>query len=63
MTLVSPTVEGTLVDKEHKYATHGLWLQVLLDEDFIDKLADQLDFLSDMSQVSVIVLLKINLKL
>lgn len=52
VTLVSPSVVGSIVDSEHRYATHGLWLQVFLDEEFIDRLCHQLEFLNDMSQVS-----------
>ena len=52
VTLVSPSVAGAIVDQEHKYAIHGLWLQVLLDEPFIEHLSQQLDFLNDVSHVS-----------
>lgn len=51
VTLVSPSVAGAIVDSEHRYAAHGLWLQVLLDYDFIDHLTRRLDFLSDITQV------------
>ena len=52
VTLVSPSVAGAIVDSEHKYATHGLWLQVLLDEEFIDQLCRQLEFLNDITKVN-----------
>ena len=55
VTLVSPSVAGAIVDEEHRYAIHGLWLQVLLDEHFIERLSQQLDFLGEVSQVSELV--------
>lgn len=51
VTLVPPSVVGSIADSDHRYATHGLWLQVLLDHEFIDILCQQLEPLSDMSQV------------
>jgi len=53
VTLVSPSVDGAIVDNEHKYAIHGTWLQVLLQEDFIQQLTQELDFLSEQNQVCV----------
>ena len=52
VTLVSPSVAGAIVDKEHHYATHATWLQVLLDEELIERLCQQLDFLSEITQVN-----------
>lgn len=52
VTLVSPSVAGAIVDGEHRFAIHGLWLQVLLDEEFIEQLSQELDCLSDAGQVS-----------
>lgn len=55
VTLVSPSVAGAIVDSEHRYATHGLWLQVLLNDEFIDQLCHQLEFLNDITQVRKII--------
>lgn len=52
VTLLSPSVVGAFVDEEHRFAVRGSWLQVLLDDDFTNMLAQQLDVLSDISHVS-----------
>lgn len=47
ITLVSPSVNGSIVDEEHPFTAHGLWLQVLLADDFIEKMCIDLQELSD----------------
>lgn len=47
ITLVSPSVNGSIADEEHPFAAHGLWLQVLLADDFIEKMCIDLQELSD----------------
>ena len=51
ITLVSPTVNGSIADERHPFAAHGLWLQVLLAEDFIEEMCLDLDELDNPDEV------------
>ena len=46
ITLVTGSVAGTIADEAHPFAAHGPWLQVLLTDDQIDKLANDLQHLT-----------------
>lgn len=52
ITLVSPSVNGSIADEENPFAAHGLWLQVLLADDFIDEMCSDLSELSNSPDVS-----------
>ena len=52
ITLVSPSVNGSIADERHPFAAHGLWLQVLLAEDFIDEMCLDLEELDNPDEVS-----------
>ena len=52
VTLVSPRVVGSITDEEHPFAAHGTWLQVLIREDFLDKMISDLEELSYPDEVS-----------
>ena len=54
ITLVSPSVNGSIADDENPFAAHGLWLQVLLADDFIDEMSSDLQELSNTQDVSMI---------
>ncbi|KAH3855824.1 suppressor of fused homolog [Dreissena polymorpha] len=47
ITLVSSSVNGSIADEEHPFAAHGLWLQVLLADDFIEEMCEDLQELSN----------------
>ncbi|XP_015592107.1 suppressor of fused homolog [Cephus cinctus] len=51
VTIVAPSVTGTLVTKEKPYAVQGPWLQVLLPEDLADKMAQEFQILSNPGQI------------
>ncbi|XP_012283229.1 suppressor of fused homolog [Orussus abietinus] len=46
VTIVAPTVTGTLVSKERPYVIQGPWLQVLLPEDLTERMAQEFQVLS-----------------
>ncbi|ESO96856.1 hypothetical protein LOTGIDRAFT_159604 [Lottia gigantea] len=47
ITLVSSSVVGSFADEEHPFAAHGMWLQVLLTDDFIEEMIHDLDELTN----------------
>lgn len=55
ITLVSPSVNGSIADEEHPFASHGLWLQVLLADDFIEEMCLDLQELSNPHEVSLFI--------
>ncbi|XP_067657154.1 suppressor of fused homolog [Haliotis asinina] len=46
ITLVSPSVVGSIADEEHPYAAHGTWLQVLISDDFISDMCQDIEELT-----------------
>ena len=53
ITLVSSQVVGSIADENTPYACHGPWLQVLLTDEFIDKMLGDLKELSDTDDITV----------
>lgn len=51
ITFVTPSVYGSVVTQEQRYATHGPWLQVLIASDEIDKILADLDEVSELEKV------------
>lgn len=51
ITLVSPSVNGSIADERHPFAAHGLWLQVLLAEDFIEEMCLDLEELDNPDEM------------
>lgn len=51
ITLVAPTVTGTLVDQEHPYVAHGPWLQVLIPDDLAQLISDSFEDLDNPEEV------------
>ncbi|KAJ4431518.1 hypothetical protein ANN_20116, partial [Periplaneta americana] len=51
ITLVAPTVTGTLVDAEHPYVAHGPWLQVLIPDDLAQVMSDSFEVLNTPEEV------------
>ncbi|KAG8222758.1 hypothetical protein J437_LFUL008156 [Ladona fulva] len=43
ITLVAPSVTGTLVDTDCPYAAHGGWLQLLIDDQMVEKMGEAFD--------------------
>ncbi|KAF4520140.1 hypothetical protein B566_EDAN008958 [Ephemera danica] len=54
ITLVAPSVTGTFVDPERRYAAHGAWLQVLVPEHLAQDMASSLDELTNPEQVNLV---------
>lgn len=52
VTIVAPSVTGTLVTEEKPYVVQGPWLQVLLSEDLAEKMAQEFQILNSPEQVS-----------
>lgn len=52
ITFVTPSVSGSFVTEEQPYAIHGPWLQVLIPDNYIDRMLADLDELSDQGNVS-----------
>ena len=52
ITFVTPSVSGSFVTEERPYAIHGPWLQVLIPDNYIDRMLADLDELSDQGNVS-----------
>lgn len=52
ITLVSPSVNGSIADEDNPFAAHGLWLQVLLADDCIEEMCGDLQELSNPHDVS-----------
>ncbi|XP_025095733.1 suppressor of fused homolog [Pomacea canaliculata] len=46
VTLVSPSVVGSIADEEHPFAAHGTWLQVLIQDDFLEEMSEDLEELA-----------------
>ncbi|XP_039631262.1 suppressor of fused homolog isoform X1 [Polypterus senegalus] len=46
ITFVSMGVEGSFATEEHPYAAHGPWLQILLTEEFVERMLEDLDDLT-----------------
>nr|4KMD_A Chain A, Sufu [Homo sapiens] len=46
ITFVSTGVEGAFATEEHPYAAHGPWLQILLTEEFVEKMLEDLEDLT-----------------
>lgn len=53
VTIVAPSVTGTLVTKEKPYVVQGPWLQVLLSEDLAERMAYEFQILNVPSQVQL----------
>lgn len=53
ITIVAPSVTGTLVSREKPYVVQGPWLQVLLPEDLTEKMAQEFQILNSPSQVII----------
>ena len=51
ITLVTPSVDGTLCDERRPFAAHGPWLQVLLTDDQIHRLLRDLQHLTQPNLV------------
>ncbi|KAM6347881.1 suppressor of fused homolog isoform 1-T2 [Alca torda] len=46
ITFVSTGVEGAFATEEHPYAAHGPWLQILLTEEFVERMLEDLEDLN-----------------
>lgn len=53
ITFVTPKVTGSLTDNEHKFAACGTWLQVLITDDFLQRLDRDLDELTRPKEVKL----------
>ncbi|XP_046626497.1 suppressor of fused homolog [Neodiprion virginianus] len=53
VTIVAPTVTGTLVTEEKPYVVQGPWLQVLLSEDLAEKMAQEFQILNSPEQLEL----------
>ncbi|KAL8598341.1 hypothetical protein ACOMHN_047662 [Nucella lapillus] len=51
VTLVSPSVVGSIADEEHPFAAHGTWLQVLIRSDFREEMISDLEELAYPDEV------------
>lgn len=54
ITIVAPSVTGTLVSTENPFVVQGPWLQVLLPDDLSEKMAEEFQMLSSPNQVNSI---------
>lgn len=52
ITLVAPTVTGTLVDLEHPYVAHGPWLQVLIPDELAQVMSESFEVFNNPEEVS-----------
>lgn len=52
ITLVAPTVTGTLVDPEHPYVAHGPWLQVLIPDELAQAMSESFEVFNNPEEVS-----------
>ncbi|XP_013359491.1 PREDICTED: suppressor of fused homolog isoform X1 [Chinchilla lanigera] len=52
ITFVSTGVEGAFATEEHPYAAHGPWLQILLTEEFVEKMLEDLEDLTSPEELS-----------
>ncbi|XP_003401432.1 suppressor of fused homolog [Bombus affinis] len=53
ITIVAPSVTGTLVSREKPYVVQGPWLQVLLPEDLSEKMAQEFQILNSPNQIQL----------
>uniref|UniRef100_G1PKV3 Suppressor of fused homolog n=1 Tax=Myotis lucifugus TaxID=59463 RepID=G1PKV3_MYOLU len=53
ITFVSTGVEGAFATEEHPYAAHGPWLQILLTEEFVEKMLEDLEDLTSPEEEAV----------
>ncbi|XP_066582355.1 suppressor of fused homolog [Prorops nasuta] len=53
ITIVAPSVTGTLVSKEKPYVVQGPWLQVLLPEELSQRMAQEFQVLSNPEEVEL----------
>ncbi|XP_059508945.1 suppressor of fused homolog isoform X1 [Stegostoma tigrinum] len=53
ITFVSTGVEGAFATEEHPYAAHGPWLQILLNEEFVEKMLEDLEDLTSPKEVKL----------
>lgn len=52
ITIVAPSVTGTLVSKEKPYVVQGPWLQVLLPDELSEIMAQEFEILNNPEEVS-----------
>ncbi|XP_068746671.1 suppressor of fused homolog [Montipora capricornis] len=53
ITFLTPKVTGSITDNEHKFAACGMWLQVLITDDFLHRLDGDLDELTRPKEVKL----------
>lgn len=53
ITFLSPNVTGSITDNDHKFAACGTWLQVLITDDFLQRLDKDLDDLTRPNEIKV----------
>ena len=53
ITIVAPSVTGTLVSTENPFVVQGPWLQVLLPDDLSEKMAEEFQILSSPNQIQL----------
>ncbi|MBN3295849.1 SUFU protein, partial [Amia calva] len=53
ITFVSTGVEGAFATEEHPYAAHGPWLQILLTEEFVERMLDDLEDLTALLETKL----------
>lgn len=53
VTIVAPSVTGTVVSKERPYVVQGPWLQVLLSEELSEKMAEEFQVLNAPDKVII----------
>ncbi|XP_069756260.1 suppressor of fused homolog isoform X2 [Narcine bancroftii] len=53
ITFVSTGVEGAFATEEHPYAAHGPWLQILLNEEFVERMLEDLEDLATPEEVKL----------
>lgn len=54
ITIVAPTVTGTLVTMENPYILQGPWLQVLIPDALSQRMSQEFQILNSLDQVSII---------
>jgi suppressor of fused-like protein len=53
ITLVAPSVTGTLVDPEHPYVAHGPWLQVLIPDELAEVMSESFEVFNNQDEVNI----------
>lgn len=53
ITFLTPKVKGSITDTDHKFAASGTWLQVLITDDFLQRLDRDLDELTRPSEIKL----------